>query len=272
MEQSTMGASAPVDVGRPLVRTRLDGAVAVVMLDSPANRNALSLPVVTGLIDAMRTAADDAEVRVVVLVSEGEVFCAGADFTELTEPGDAGPQIAAQSMFTLLTAMVTLPKPIVARVHGEAVAAGLGLIGASDLVISERSATYGFTETRIGLAPALAALTTLPRLNHRAAARAYLTGVTIDAGIAEEIGLVSQVVDDEMLDAAVDFAVASLLAGSPGALAATKAMLTEPIRARLEQEGPAMVELWARLCASDEANEGITAQLESRRPAWAIPD
>lgn len=267
-----MGASTPVDAGRPLVRTRLDGAVAVVMLDSPANRNALSLPVVTGLIDAMRTAAEDAEVRVVVLVSEGEVFCAGADLTELTEPGDHSPAIAGGALLTLLRTMVTLPKPIVARVHGEAVAAGLGLVGASDLVISERSATYGFTETRIGLAPALAALTTLPRLNPRAAARAYLTGVTIDAAIAEEIGLVSQVVDDEMLDAAVDFAVASLLACSPGALAATKAMLTAPIRTRLEQEGPVMVELWAGLCTSDEANEGIAAQLDGRVPAWAIPD
>lgn len=267
-----MGVSAPADPGRPLVRTRLDGAVAVVMLDSPANRNALSLPVVTGLLDAIQTAAEDTEVRVVVLVSEGEVFCAGADFTELSEPGDAGPALTAGTLLELLTAMVTLPKPIVARVHGEAVAAGLGLVGASDLVISERSATYGFTETRIGLAPALAALTTLPRLNPRAAARAYLTGVTIDAAIAEEIGLVSQVVDDEMLDAAVDFAVASLLAGSPGALAATKSMLTAPIRERLEQDGPAMVELWTRRCESDEANEGIIAQLERRLPHWAVPD
>ncbi|GAA3399289.1 enoyl-CoA hydratase-related protein [Cryptosporangium minutisporangium] len=272
MEQSTMGASAPADAGRPLVRTRLDGAVAVVMLDSPANRNALSLPVVNGLIDAMHTAAQNEEVRVVVLVSEGEVFCAGADFTELTEPGDHDPTACADALLTLLRTMVELPKPIVTRVHGEAVAAGLALVGASDLVISERSATYGFTETRIGLAPALASLTTLPRIAPRAAARAYLTGVTIDAGIAEEIGLVSQVVDDEMLDAAVDFAVASLLAGSPGALAATKEMLTRPIRANLAENGPDMVKLWARLCTSAEAGEGIAALVESRRPAWAVPD
>src|SRR5690348_1583460 len=106
MEQSTMGASAPVDVVRPLVRTRLDGAVAVVMLDSPANRNALSLPVVTGLIDAMDTAAGDDEVRVVVLVAEGEVFCAGADLTELTEPGEHHPEIWAEAYLALLRAMV----------------------------------------------------------------------------------------------------------------------------------------------------------------------
>ncbi|MFG1925829.1 enoyl-CoA hydratase-related protein [Cryptosporangium sp. NPDC048952] len=272
MEQSTMGASAPADAGRPLVRTRLDGAVAVVMLDSPANRNALSLPVVTGLIDAMQTAAEDNEVRVVVLVAEGEVFCAGADLTELTEPGEHHPEIWAEAYLTLLRAMVRLPKPIVTRIHGEAVAAGLGLVGASDLVISERSALYGFTETRIGLAPTLAALTTLPRIAPRAAARAYLTGVTIDAGIAEEIGLVSQVVDDEMLDAAVDFAVASLLAGSPGALAATKELLKRPIRAQLDEHGPAMVKLWAELCEAPEAREGIAALLETRLPHWAVPD
>ncbi|WP_084700307.1 enoyl-CoA hydratase-related protein [Cryptosporangium arvum] len=272
MEQSTMGASAPVDVVRPPVRTRLDGAVAVVMLDSPANRNALSLPVVTGLIDAMDTAARDDEVRVVVLVAEGEVFCAGADLTELTEPGEHHPEIWAEAYLALLRSMVRLPKPIVVRIHGEAVAAGLGLVGASDLVISERSAWYGFTETRIGLAPTLAALLTLPRLAPRAAARAYLTGVTIDAGIAEEIGLVSQVVEDEMLDAAVDFAVASLLAGSPGALAATKELLTRPIRTQLDEQGPAMVKLWSELCEAPEAREGIAALLESRLPHWAVPD
>jgi len=267
-----MGASAPADAGRPLVRTRVDGAVAVVMIDSPANRNALSLPVVSGLIEALDTAARDDEIRVVVLVAEGEVFCAGADLTELTEPGEHHPEVWANAFLTLLRAMLWLPKPIVVRVHGEAVAAGLALVGAADVVVSERSAMYGFTETRIGLAPTLAALTTLPRIAPRAAARAYLTGVTIDAGIAEEIGLVSQVVDDEMLDAAVDFAVASLLAGSPGALAATKELLTRPIRAQLTEHGPAMVERWAELCEADDAREGIAALLESRLPHWAVPD
>lgn len=267
-----MGAPAPVDAGRPLVRTRLDGAVAVVMLDSPANRNALSLPVVTGLIEAMQTAAQNDEVRVVVLVSEGEVFCAGADLTELTEPGEHHPEVWAEALLALMRAMVSLSKPIVVRVHGEAVAAGLALVGAGDIVVSERSARYGFTETRIGLAPTLAALTTLPRIAPRAAARAYLTGVTIDAAVAEEIGLVSQVVEDEMLDAAVDFAVASLLAGSPGALAATKELLTRPIRTQIDQYGPEMVKLWAELCEAPEAREGIAALLESRLPHWAVPD
>jgi enoyl-CoA hydratase/carnithine racemase len=257
MEHSTMGAPAPADASRPLVRTRLDGAVAVVMLDSPANRNALSYAVVSGLLDAMTAAADDHEVQVVVLVAEGEVFCAGTDFDELT---GENPTLTASALLRLLRTMVGMPKPIVTRVHGEAVAAGLGLIGASDLVISERSATYGFTETRIGLAPTLASLTTLPRIGPRAAARAYLTGVTIDAAIAEEIGLVSQVVDDEMLDSAVDLAVASLLAGSPPALAVTKELLTRPIQAQLVEHGPAMVELWAELCASAEFRERVAAE------------
>lgn len=267
-----MGGSAPAGAGRPLVRTRLDGAVAVVMLDSPENRNALSLPVVTGLIDALATAAEDDEVRVVVLVSEGEVFCSGVDLTDVTGAAGDGAVWFAEALLDVLRAIVTLPKPVVTRIHGEAVGAGLGIVGASDLAIAEASAVFGFTETRMGLAPAVASLTTLARITPHAASRAYLTGVTIDATIANEIGLVNQVVPDDMLDTAVDVAVAGLLAGSPQGLAATKELLTRPIRADLAAHGDAMVALTADLYASAEAHEGIAAAAAGRLPRWAVPD
>ena len=264
-----MGRSAPADAERPLVRTRLDGAVAVVMLDSPENRNALSTAVLVGLTDALATAAEDDEVRVVVMVSEGSAFSSGADLNELTAPDGEGPRRIAEGLLTLLRTIVTLPKPVIARVHGATRASGLGLVGAADLAIAGSSATFGFTEARLGLAPAVISLTTLPRMVPRAASRALLTGATIDATIAAEIGLVSQVVPDDALDAAVDSAVGSLLAASPQGLTVTKELLTRQIRARLADEGPGMVELSTSLFASEEGQEGMRAVLTHTQPRWA---
>ena len=267
-----MGGSTRAVVGGPLVRTRLDGAVAVVMLDSPKNRNALSTAVLTGLTDALATAAQDDEVRVVVLVSEGPAFSSGADLKELTARDADGPRRAAEGLLTLLRTIVTLPKPVIARVHGAVRASGLGLVGAADLAIAGSSATFAFTEVRLGLAPAVVSLTTIPRMVPRAASRALLTGATIDATIAEEIGLVSQVVPDEALDAAVDSVVGSMLAASPQGLAVTKGLLTREIRTRMAEDGQSMVELSARMFASEEGKEGMTAFLAHCQPAWARPD
>jgi enoyl-CoA hydratase len=272
MEHTTAEGSAPADAERPLVRTRLDGAVAVVMLDSPSNRNALSIPVMAALVEALATAAADDEVRVIVIVAEGPAFCSGADLKELASPDGDGPHRSAAGLLALLRAIVTLPKPVIARVHGATRASGLGLVGAADLAIAGNSATFGFTEARLGLAAAVVSLTTLPRMVPRAASRALLTGATIDAQIAEEIGLISQVVPDESLDVAVDVAVGSLLAASPQGLAATKELLTRQIRAQMAGEGPGMVELSAGLFASPEGREGMAAFLAHRPPSWALPD
>jgi enoyl-CoA hydratase len=272
MEQTTLGGSAPADAERPLVKTRLDGAVAVVMLDSPQNRNALSVPVMTGLVDALTTAATDDDVRVIILVAEGPAFCSGADLNELTGASGDGPRRSAEGLLNLLRTVITLPKPVIARIHGATRASGLGLVGAADLAIAGTSATFGFTEAQLGLAPAVVSLTTLPRMVPRAASRALLTGATIDAAVAEEIGLIGQVVPDDALDAAVDVAVRSLLAASPQGLAATKELLTRQMRAHLAGEGPGMVELAVSLFASEEGREGMDAFLTHRTPSWALPD
>jgi enoyl-CoA hydratase len=242
------------------------------MLDSPANRNALSIPVLTGLTEALATAAEDDEVRVVILVSEGPAFCSGADLNELTASDGDGPHRSASGLLTLLRTIVTLPKPVIARIHGATRASGLGLVGACDLAIAGASATFAFNEARLGLAPAVVSLTTLPRMLPRAASRALLTGAMMDAAIAEEIGLISQVVPDGALDAAVDAAVGSLLAASPQGLATTKELLTRQIRLQLAADGPAMVDLSAGMFTSPDGIEGMTAFLAHCQPSWARPE
>ncbi len=134
------------------------------------------------------------------------------------------------SVPTLLAALAESPKPVVARVGGPARAGGIGLIAACDVALAGRSATFAFTEVRLGVVPAVISVPVLPVLAPRAARELFLTGEVFDATRAAEIGLVSRVVDDADLDAEVARYVDMLALGAPGALAATKRPPRPPVR------------------------------------------
>ena len=137
-----------------LVRAATDAGITTLTLDSPANRNALSTPLMRELLDGLAAALTDPAVRVVVLSHTGPVFCSGADLKEQRAGG--GPPVVG--LPDILTLVMQGPLPVVARVNGAARAGGLGLIAACDLSIGLTSATFGFSEVRIGVAPALALL------------------------------------------------------------------------------------------------------------------
>jgi enoyl-CoA hydratase len=144
----------------------------------------------------------------------------------------------------------------------------MGIVGACDLAVAADSASFAFTEARIGVAPAMISLTTLDIMDLRQAMRYYLTGETFGAPEAERLGLVTAACTGAELDAVVQALVAPLLETSPQGAAETKKLLTAPRRQRLDALGPEMTELSARLFASEEAQEGIRAFLEKRLPAW----
>src|SRR4051794_14317150 len=185
-----------------LVRTATVAGVTTVTLDSPANRNALSTPLMTQLLDALSAALTDPAVRVVVLSHTGPVFCSGADLKETAEAREAG-RVPAEKLADVLAALWEFPKPVVARVGGPARARGLGLIAAADIAVCAREATFAFTEVRLGVIPAVISATVLPRLTPRAATELYLTGNVFDGARAAEIGLVTAAVPADGLDAAV---------------------------------------------------------------------
>ncbi len=250
-----------------LVRTVTEAGVTSLTLDSPANRNALSRALITELLSALATAADDPDTRVVVLSHTGPVFCSGADLKETaaTKPGERLP---VELMADLLAAIWELPKPVVARVGGPARAGGLGLIGAADIAVCVKSATFAFTEVRLGVIPAVISATVLPRLAPRAAAELYLTGDVFDGTRAAEIGLVTAAVPEAELDAAVAGYCASLIRGGPLALAGTKQLLR---RARSESIRSELAELSDRSAGyftSAEGREGVSARREKRDPSW----
>jgi methylglutaconyl-CoA hydratase len=177
--------------------------------------------------------------------------------------------MAAAEMFE---AIDTCPAPVVARVHGSVLGGGMGLCAAADLVIAESGTRFGFTETRIGILPAVIAPFVIARIGESNARALFPTGRRFDALRAQRIGLVHEVVEgDDALDAAVDAALADLFAAGPTAARAAKSIVRE---VRGLSHGSSK---WhtARVIASQrrsaEAQEGFSAFREKRRPAWA-PD
>ncbi|MEU6310021.1 enoyl-CoA hydratase family protein [Streptomyces sp. NPDC047014] len=241
------------------VRAVTQAGVATLTLDSPGNRNALSAGLVAALRDALASAAQDDTVRVVVLTHTGGTFCSGADLKAPCDPAD---------FLALLAEIAALPRPVVARVTGHVRAGGLGLLGVCDIAAAGPESTYAFTETHLGVVPAVISAPLLPRLDPRAAARYLLTAEPFGAAEATRIGLLTLHSDD------VDTALAPVLAGlrkaGPEALAATKRLVNAPVRDALARDGAALTALSARHFASAEAREGITARFERRDPAWSL--
>jgi methylglutaconyl-CoA hydratase len=250
-----------------LVRTATAAGVTTVTLDSPANRNALSTPLMRRLLDLLGDALVDPAVRVVVISHTGPVFCSGVDLAETAAAREAG-RVPAEMLADVLAALWEFPKPVVARVAGPARAGGLGLIAAADIAVCTREATFAFSEVRLGVIPAVISATVLPRLAPRAAAELYLTGDVFDGVRAAEIGLVTAAVAAEGLDGAVAGYCAALVRGGPLALAGTKQLLRRTPGGNIRED---LADLSARSAGyfkSAEGREGVAAFREKRPPSW----
>lgn len=250
-----------------LVQSTVADGVATLTLDSPPNRNALSPQLMGELAAGLRAALDDPAVRVLVLSHTGRVFCSGMDLKAAARAGGAG-DMPVTAFPDILTTLWDSPKPVVARIGGPARAGGIGLIAACDIAVAARSATFAFTEVRIGVVPAIISVPVLPRLAPRAAHELFLTGEVFDAPRAAAIGLVNSAVDDESLDAEVDRYVDMLVRGAPGALAAAKEMLRRPAAPSMADDFAAMAALSAARFAGEEGREGMAAFAAKRPAAW----
>ncbi len=248
-----------------LVRSSVAGGVATITLDSPTNRNALSRAVRAGLRDALDAAVADPTVRVLVLAHSGPVFSSGMDLKE--EAVAAAGQEGVRELPAILQRLAGSPKPVVAQVAGPARAGGLGLMAASDIVVAADSATFAFTEVRVGLIPAVISLPVLRRMQPAAARRLLLTGQQFDAAEAERFGLVDIVVPAVDLPSTVVEVCGELLAGGPRALAGTKRLLAVGAEDSDERYAD-LLDLSARQFGSAEAREGGAAFREKRSPVW----
>jgi len=250
-----------VSTPSPLVRLEAADGVATITLDSPHNRNALSRALVGQLSQALDETADDAATKVVVLRSSQRVFCSGAD---MSEAADHGMEEGARGLIALFRQVVAHPKPVVAVLAGPVRAGGIGIVGACDVVLATDDSTFAFTEARLGLAPAVISLTTLPRMTDRAASLTYLSGETFDGTEAARIGLVTQAVPADDLEATLDSVTGSLAKSTTQGLSETKHLLNTRLLAAIDEHGDDLAAMSARLFGSDEARAAMRAFLEKR--------
>lgn len=241
----------------PLVGYQVADGRATVTLDSPANRNALSTRMRHDLDAAIRRALADPAARSIVLTHTGPVFCAGMDLKESPAAGTA-------ELATILQLIWSAEKPVIARLSGTARAGGLGLLAACDLAAAVDTATFAFSEVRIGVVPAMIATVILPRMQPRAAAELMLTGEPFTATRAAEIGLITRTCALEDLDTVVDHWTDALRSAGPNALAGTKSLLNQNIDQALTTAAAES----ARYFSSDEAAEGMAAFREKRCAHW----
>jgi methylglutaconyl-CoA hydratase len=245
----------------------VERGVATLTLNQPDTRNSLSAALLNGLGDGLIRATEDAVVRAIVLTNEGNTFCAGADLKGSASAEDPRYDLPA----ILGDAILDNPKPVVGRIAGHCMGGGVGLAAACDISIAAADVSFGFTEVRIGVAPAIISVVCLPKMRRADASELFLSGERIPAARAAEVGLINRAVPRDGLDSAIDALLTNLLAGGPEALAAAKSLVT-----RVPDMDRAAAFDWTQhlstaLFQSDEAAAGMAAFRERTLPPW-VPD
>lgn len=231
------------------------------------NRNALSGAMLSALHDAIRAADADDAVRAVVITNEGNTFCAGANLKE--QSSGAAARSGGVGFETLLGAMQSSATPIIGSIKGHVVGGGNGLAAALDISIAAEDVKFGFSEVRLGVAPAVISVVCLPKMRPGQAMEAFLRGHRFPAARAAELGLINRAVPAAELDAAVNEVLDDVLCGGPRALAAAKRLVHRAPTMNVEDAFAWASKLSQELFRSEEAAEGMRAFLEKRPAAWA---
>lgn len=254
------------------------GVVARVTLHRPEVHNAFDASLIHELAQAFRAFAREPAdaLRVVVVAGAGPSFSAGADVNwmraSLELDREANEQ-DAMKLAEMLDGIDTCPVPVIARVHGAALGGGMGLCAVSDLVIAEAGTKFGFTETRLGIIPAVIAPFVIAKIGETQARALFPSGRRFDAARALRIGLVHEIVEGEgALEHAIERAVTDVLAAGPNASRAAKAIVREVRGLPHESTRWHTARRTAAQRISAEGQEGLRAFLEKRRPSWLIDD
>ena len=251
---------------------RRDGVLAHVSLARPDVRNAFDATMMTEMTVTFEELGRDAEIRAIVLSGDGPAFCGGADIAWMRASLDLDEEANredARALSRMFRAIDRVPKAVIARVHGAALGGGAGLVAVCDIAIASADTRFGFTETKLGILPAVISPFVLAKIGASHARALALTGERFDAARALHVGLVHEVVASETeLDLAVARVVRELKLASPTAIAATKALFADVAASTYDET----LELTARAIAaqrtSSEGQDGLRAFLEKRSPAW----
>jgi len=260
---------ADSDTNAPPILYHVDRGVATVTLNQPERKNSLSDELVTTLWERLGEAMSDDSVRVVVITNNGNTFCAGADL-KAAKPGTASPKVGP-GFVGVFTQILDGPKPVIGRINGHATGGGVGLAAACDISIMRNDSLIGFTEVRIGVAPAIISVVCLPKLSRADANELFLTGERISPDRAATAGLINRAVNPEDLDATVDHYISMLVRGGPDALAGAKRLIRDVPASSRDEAFTWTAKLSAELFGTEEAQAGIAAFRERRNAPW-VPE
>ena len=267
------------------IGTARTGAVLHVTLNRPDARNAMSLQMVAELRQVLKeaeaTAGQADAVRVVVLRGAGGHFCAGADLKDMAGArmramqgagtGASDPISEVNAEFgQLCVAYSRSPLAVVAVLEGTVMGGGFGLACVADVAIASETANFRLPETSLGVVPAQIAPFLVERLGYSQAKRLAVTGGRLDAAAALRLGLVHEVVSSDLIVTALDKVLTDILACAPGALAATKGLMSQARLREPQDLVQAAAAVFSQAAQGPEGIEGMTAFMQKRKPTWAI--
>ena len=258
-----------------VLRIERSGAVGRVWLDRPDVRNALNGVLIRDLAAAFAAFAADAGVRAIVLGGSGKAFCAGADLAFMREVGGytwEQNRADAETLAEMLWTLYTCPVPVVARIHGDCYAGGLGIASVCDIRVVAEGVNFSLSEARLGLLPATISPYVVRAMGEQAARRYFVTAERFGAAEARACGFAHEVTAAGAIDAKVDELVAALVANGPMATRACKKLVQDvagrEITPELRAETARRI---ADIRASAEGKEGVSSFLEKRKPSWLLP-
>jgi len=258
----------------PVVLAHREGAVARVTLNRPEVRNAFNEAVIAELTRIFAALSQDSSLRAVVLAAEGKAFCAGADLNWMKamagydwDENHADASQLAQMLWTIYSC----PVPVIARVQGDVYAGGVGLVAVCDVVVATEAAGFCLSEAKLGLLPATISPYVVRAIGEQASRRYFVTAERFSAAEAHRIGLVHELADENTLDEKIAFLLSSLLANSPAAVRACKALVKDvahaPITPELRDDTARRI---ADIRASVEGREGVQSFLNKTQPSWRV--
>ena len=260
----------------PDFKVSYDQHIARLTLARPAKRNAMTRELLATVRDAVRDIPAHSDIRLLILEADGPVFCAGMDLVQMqstaADPNSADLwQYDAQLYCDVLLALWRLTIPTVAVVQGPAVAGGVGLALACDLIVASETATFSLPEPKRGITAAIVTPLLVHRIGSGASAHLLLSGKVWDARLALQRGLCDELASPDTLRATVDSFAASILTSSPDALRLTKFQWRSVAAGAIPQQLTEAVKLSAQARETDDAREGLQAFLEKRNPVWTEP-
>ena len=257
------------DSGSDLILRSVEGRVATLKLNRPTARNALSRPLMADFQANLDEIAENEEIKVVVIAGMGQAFCAGHDLKEIRSNNrrEIFDGLLAQCS-TLMTSIVRLPKPVIARVHGIATAAGCQLVASCDMAIASENATFATPGVNIGLfcsTPMVAVSRAVPR---KQTMEMLLTGEEISANTAKDFGLVNKVVPAKELELVTSGLASKIASKSPLTLRVGKEAFYRQLEMDLDSAYRYTSEVMAQNMMAADAQEGIDAFMQKRDPVW----